>query len=116
METFGVTGGMRRGGRGRGRGRGGYRGGRGGNRSQGRDDSNRGGCGGWRGGRGGSRGGRSKTWVDYPISDSDKLPRNLTNGPSVVREASLLYFVISTNCLIKNCRLVCYFFSARWNL
>lgn len=86
METFGVTGGMRRGGRGRGRGRGGYRGGRGGSRSQGRDDNSRGGRGGYRGGRGGSRGGRAKTWVDYPINRDDKLPpRNLANGPSVVR-------------------------------
>ncbi|KAL9974404.1 hypothetical protein ACROYT_G011430 [Oculina patagonica] len=83
METFGVTGGMRRGGRGRGRGRGGYRGGRGGSRYQGREDSGRGGRGGWRGGRGGSRGGRSKAWVDYPINDGDKLPKNLANGPSV---------------------------------
>lgn len=86
METFGVTGGMRRGGRGRGRGRGGYRGGRGGSRSQGRDDNSRGGRGGYRGGRWGSRGGRAKTWVDYPINRDDKLPpRNLANGPSVVR-------------------------------
>lgn len=88
METFGVTGGMRRGGRGRGRGRGGYRGGRGGNRSQGRDDSSRGGRGGYRGGRGGYRGGRTKAWVDYPINGDDKLPStNLANGPSVAADA-----------------------------
>ena len=86
METFGVTGGMRRGGRGRGRGRGGYRGGRGGYRNQGRDDSSRGGRGGNRGGRGGSRFGRTKEWVDYPINGDNKLPpRNVPNGPSVVR-------------------------------
>ena len=84
METFGVTGGMRRGGRGRGRGRGGYRGGRGGSRYQGREDSGRSGRGGWRGGRGGSRGGRQKAWVDYPINDDDRVPRNIPNGPSVV--------------------------------
>lgn len=78
METFGVTGGMRRGGRGRGRGRGGYRGGRGGSRYQGREDSGR-------SGRGGSRGGRQKAWVDYPINGDDRVPRNIPNGPSVVR-------------------------------
>lgn len=84
IETFGVTGGMRRGGRGRGRGRGGYRGGRGGSRYQGREDSGRSGRGGWRGGRGGSRGGRQKAWVDYPINGDDRLPKNIPNGPSVV--------------------------------
>lgn len=100
METFGATGGMRRGGRGRGRGRGGYRGGRGGSRFQGREDSGRGGRGGWRGGRGGSRGGRSKAWVDYPINGDDKLPKNLANGPSVVRAALLLYFFFNY-CFIR---------------
>lgn len=86
METFGVTGGMRRGGRGRGRGRGrgGYRGGRGGNRYQGHDGSSQGGRGGWRGGRGGSRGDRSRSYVDQPINGNDKLPRNLPNGPAMV--------------------------------
>lgn len=85
METFGVTGGMRRGGRGRGRGRGrgGYRGGRGGNRYQGHDGSSQGGRGGWRGGRGGSRGDRSRSYVDQPINGNDKLPRNLPNGPAM---------------------------------
>ena len=96
METFGVTGGMRRGGRGRGRGRGGYRGGRGGSRYQGREDSGRSGRGGWRGGRGGSRGGRQKAWVDYPINgDDDRVPRNIPNGPSVVRYKNLFSFFVS---------------------
>lgn len=85
METFGVTGGMRRGGRGRGRGRGrgGYRGGRGGNRYQGRDGSSQGGRGGWRGGRGGFRGDRLRSYTDQPINGNDKFPRNLPNRPSM---------------------------------
>ena len=82
METFGISGGMRRGGRGRGRGRGrgGSRGGRGGSRPQGR-----GGSSGWRSGRG-TRGNRSKTWVDYPIHADGGLPTNVQNGPSTVRD------------------------------